>query len=538
MPDRVFDECQKCKTPTWCRPARTGPICGGCHVVGFFRNVLFRAIDFDLIPWQEKLLREVYGTCEVDTGKRQFWRAYAEVPKKNGKSFLLGGLPLYHLAAEGIERPEAYGCAAAKDQAGIVFRAAAYLCRNNQLFRQSLKIIDSTKRIVRKDGNGFYAVISADGDLQDGIEPSLAIIDELHRWKTAKAHTLYDVITKGSISRESMQVEITTAGDVNESPICWRQHQRAKRILAGAEKPGRLHVVIYSADEDRVEKDPDYWQSREFRVQANPSHEDNGGFLRDEKIREEIENGKAAYLRYHGNIWGQKDEAWLKSGEWARGNAETRPFLGRPCYIGLDLSSTTDFTAMVCLFPDETDGSYDLLPFFWIPRERVPDLQKRLHVPLDEWIRDGLVVATEGRVVDYDAVKEKIAWAVDDFEVQEICYDPWNATDLVNQLEKAGFNMVKVPQTIVHISAPIKHFHRKILDGKVRHGGHQVLAWHFNGAVVRTDSNGNIALKKPDLGKDSYRIDGAAATITAGARGMIAEESYVSPAELEAAMSG
>jgi phage terminase large subunit-like protein len=502
-------------------------MCRGCHVVAFFGGVLYKPLGLKLLKWQEKWLRELYGTLDLETGKRQYWQSYAELPKKNGKSYLVGGLPLYHLTMEEVERPEAYGCAAAKDQAGIVYRSAAYFARDNEFLRSRLKILDSTKRIIRKDGAGFYAVLSADGDIQDGIEPSLAIIDELHRWKTAKARTLWEVVTKGTISREeSMRVAITTAGDALESELCYREHERARRILSGGERSGRYHCTLYAADGERIKSEPEYWKSREARVLANPSHEDHGGFLKDEKIVEEIENGKAAFLRYHLNIWGQSEDRWLQPGEWARGHQETRALMFRPCYLGIDLSATTDFTAMLMLFPDTSDGSYDLVPFFWIPKDRVSDLEKKLHVPLRRWIELGLIEVTDGDVVDYSVVEVKIAWAVENFHVQEICYDPWNATDLVTRLVNKGFNCVKVPQTITHLSAPMKHIHRKLLEGKVRHGGHEVLAWHAESVVSRTDGNGNIAPKKPDLMKDAMRIDGFAALVTAMVRGMIPENAW------------
>ena len=126
---------------------------------------------------------------------------------------MIGGLPLYHLLLEDERNPEAYGAAAAKDQAGLVFKAAAELVAANPELQSRLRVLPSTKRIVRRDGSGFYVVLSADGDLQDGIEPSLAIRDEVHRWKTLRAETLRDVLVKRQISREEpLNIGITTAG--------------------------------------------------------------------------------------------------------------------------------------------------------------------------------------------------------------------------------------------------------------------------------------------------------------------------------------
>jgi phage terminase large subunit-like protein len=152
--------------------------------------------------WRRKVLRDIYGTVSPEDGRRRYRSAYISVGKKNGKSFLIGGLPLYHLLMEDERNPEAYGAAAAKDQAGLVFKAAAQLVVANPELQARLQVVPSSKRIVRRDGAGFYAVLSADGDLQDGIEPSLSIRDEVHRWKTLRAETLRDVLVKGQISRQ------------------------------------------------------------------------------------------------------------------------------------------------------------------------------------------------------------------------------------------------------------------------------------------------------------------------------------------------
>lgn len=509
-------------------------MCGACRVVRFFRNVLYKPKGLDLLPWQERDLREVYGRVDVDSGQRLIRNWWEEVPKKNGKSFLVGGLPLYHLVIEHgeIERPEAYGCASAKDQAGIVFRAAAYLASENEILRDILKTLPSTKRIIRKDGHGFYSVVSADGDVQDGVEPSLPILDEVHRWKTAKAQILYDVMKKGMISRdEALCVEITTAGEVNESPIAWKQHERARQLIVGSQISKSFFARIYAADEDKIKSDPEYWKSRQARVDANPSHEDNGGFLKDENIASEIEAGRGSYLRYHLNIWGQAEERWLPMDRWLA-CPRTKSLIGRECYPGFDLSSTTDFTALALVFPDWDEEAYDLLTFAFVPEGRIADLERKLHQPLRDWVRQGHLIATEGDVIDYRAVREKLDWARSVFEVQEVGYDPWNATHFVQELVDEGYRCVKVPQGIAHLTAPSKHFEEKVIAGKIRHDNNPVLNWHIDCCSVQTDPRGNIAPRKPNLSKDSKRIDCVAAAINGISLAMVHEPIASGPAEI------
>ena len=251
------ETCAYCQSGTWCEIRSNGkPQCRACKVDRFFSEILYPPLGYRLLGWQRKVLRDLYGTVSQEEGKRRFRSGYISVGKKNGKSFLIGGLPLYHLLMENERNPEAYGAAAAKDQAGLVFKAAAQLVAANPALQARLRVLPSTKRILRRDGGGFYGVLSADGDLQDGIEPSLVIRDEVHRWKTLRAETLHDVITKGQISREEpLDIGITTAGAEYESPLWWREYQHAKKVLDEPQQSGTFYAAICEADVKRLESD-------------------------------------------------------------------------------------------------------------------------------------------------------------------------------------------------------------------------------------------------------------------------------------------
>jgi phage terminase large subunit-like protein len=256
------------------------------------------------MKWQRKILRDIYGTLIPEDGTRQYRHAYISVAKQNGKSFVFGGLPIFHLLMEDEETPEAYGCAAAKDQASIIFKATTRLISANPELRHRFRVLESTKRILRRDGGGSYAVLSADGDLQDGTPPSLLLRDELHRWTTKRSETLYSVLTKGQVSRgEPLDIAITTAGSEYESPLWFAEYETAKQVLEGSISIRNRYAAIWAADEKRIHSDSEYWKSREARVAANPSHEDLGGFLRDSALADELElalmrpSERARYLR-------------------------------------------------------------------------------------------------------------------------------------------------------------------------------------------------------------------------------------------------
>src|SRR5450432_1061777 len=327
----------------------------------------------------------------------------------------------------------AYGAAAAKDQAGLVFKAAAELVAANPHLQARLKVLPSTKRILRYDGGGFYAVLSADGDLQDGIEPSLAIRDEVHRRKTLRAETLRDVLVKGQISRaEPLDIGITTAGAEYESPLWWREYQQAKKVLDGSLPSDTFYAAVWEADVKRIESDPEYWESLEARIAANPSHEHVGGFLKDSALVRELDKAlaepseRSKYLRYHLNVpLNAQEDPVIDMAKWQAcgGGLDLREWPGydvdrligawglldRPCWAGVDASWTTDLTSVVFVFPPFDGGEiWTLLPFFWVPKENVPRLERVCRVPYATWLEQGFVTATPGNTIDQRAVLERI----------------------------------------------------------------------------------------------------------------------------------
>jgi phage terminase large subunit-like protein len=518
----------------------------------FFSQVLYRPLGYKLLPWQKKVLRDLYGTVSMEDGRRKYRSAYISVGKKNGKSFLIGGLPIYHLLTEGECNPEAYGAAAAKDQASLVFKAAAQLVAANPYLQERLKVLPSTKRIIVRPrfGSGFYAVLSADGDVQDGIEPSLAIRDELHRWKTARAETLRDVIAKGQISRdEPLNIGITTAGAEYESQLWWGEYQHAKKVLDGSIQSDSSYAAIWEADAKRIESDPEYWKSREARVAANPSHEDLGGFLKDSAIVGEFEKAiaepaeRSKYLRYHLNIPAKAQEdpiidmpQWQACGggvnlrEWPDYDVDLLirkwDLLEKPCWAGVDASWTTDLTAVVFIFaPNDEDGVWTLLPFFFMALERVQALQRICRVPYTRWIEQKFITATSGNAIDLRAVLDRIRWGRQMFDLKEVPFDRLNfRTEALNLIDE-GIAATEVPQSFLHLSYATKFLLSACGDGKIRHGNNPVLNWMASCLQLQYDHKDNCQPSKPERMRSSKRIDGIQAVVTALARALVADKS-------------
>jgi phage terminase large subunit-like protein len=201
--------------------------------------------------------------------------------------------------------------------------------------------------------------------------------------------------------------------------------------------------------------------------------------------------------------------------------AEYRAALkGRRCYVGMDLSTTKDLTALVAVFPDE-DG-FDVLAHFFVPKENIQERVRRDRVPYDEWAKQGYLTATPGAVVDYEYIRQTLKdWGAE-FQVREINFDPYNATDLVTRLqEQDGFVCVQIRQGFASLTAPTKSLERAILSKALRHDGHPVLRWCVGNVAVETDAAGNLKVSKK---VSTERIDGVAALVMAVA-GMDARDS-------------
>lgn len=545
------EKCQQCGADTWCEWRVMGFWqCRQCKVQRFFERI-YKPLRFELLDWQRDFLRGIYEP-DPATGERRYRRGYSTVPKKNGKSFLIGGLPLYHLTCEVDMEPrplEAFGAASARDQAAIVFRAAEELLDANQDLQQVLRCIPSTSRIVRRDGRGVYRVISAEGGQHDGKEPSLVIVDELHRWHTPRCETLYQVLTKGVISRQHpFIVEITTAGEEFECPLWEREHALAEQVQDGA-PGGKFFAQIYAADKHKYQNDSEYWKSREARVEANPSHEDNGGFLKDEAIVVELEKAIANpaerpnFVRYHLNLMVNRGEqAAIDMDRWRQNqdiDLSTWPtydyellirkwgLLNRTCYAGVDLSKRIDITSLGLVFPPEDDDEiWTVVSFSWVPEMRG---KTNKEVNYEPWIASGFLETCSGWEIRNSDIRDRIDWAREMFNLVEVDLDPWNGKDLRQNLEDDGYTAVEISQTLKFLSEPTKKVLALYLNGYLRHGNNPVLSWAASCCTTQPDKKDNIMFGKPDTAKTGKRIDPMASIVNGVSRAMLAEKITISP---------
>lgn len=462
---------------------------------------------FDLLPWQEKIIRDLFGTLRPD-GKRQYRTAYIEVPRKAGKSTLASGIALY-LLFEGEPGAEVYSAAADRDQASIVFEQAKQMVLNSPELAKYSEIYK--RAIVVPRLGATYKVLSADAPTKHGLNAHGIIFDELH---VQPNRELWDVLTTSTGAREQpLVVAITTAG-YDRNSICWEQHEYALKVRDGIIEDPTFYPVIFAADEDDDWTDPATWRK------ANPSL---GITVQEDYYRQECDKARQipgyqnTFRRLLLNQWTAQESRWLDMAAWdaSAGLVVPEKLKGRDCYGGIDLSTTTDLTAVVLAFPIE-DKVY-VLPHFFIPADTAKEKEKKDRVPYTTWARQGFISLTPGNVIDYSFVEQKIKQLAKEYHVLEWAYDRWNADMLVQRLQDDGAKMVPVGMGYSSLSAPTKRLETLVKSRKLVHGGHPVLRWCADNVMVEQDPAGNI---KPSKAKSTQRIDGIVALILALSRAM------------------
>ena len=475
-----------------------------CHTKGKWAGT-----PFWLLPWQEQLIRDIFGIVKAD-GNRQFRTAFVEICKKVGKSELAAAVALYLLYADNEPSAEVYGAAADRQQASIVFDVAKQMVEMSPALMKRSKLMGATKRIVNYGNAGYYQVLSAEVGGKHGFSFSGLVFDEIH---TQPNRQLYDVLTKGSSDarQNPLHFIITTAGNDRHS-IAYELHTKAVDILEGRRVDPTFYPVVYGL------KDDDDWEDEANWYKVNPSL----GYTVDiERLRDAYREAKqnpadeVTFKWLRCNMWVSSTVAWIPDAIYMRGNEsiEAASLEGRDCYAGLDLSSTGDITALVLIFPPRDENEkYVLLPYFWILEETIPRRVKANSVPYDIWEKQGYIMSAEGNVIHYDFIEKFIMYLSEKYHILEIAVDRWNATQMIQNLEGEGFTIIPFGQGFSSMSAPTKEFYRLLMEGRIIHGGNPVLRWMAGNVVIDTDPAGNIKVTKA---KSKEKIDGIVAAIMA-----------------------
>lgn len=473
---------------------------------------------FILQPWERQIVRDLFGWKKAD-GTRKFRTAYIEVPRKNGKTTLGAGIALYMLFADGEPGAQVYSAAADRIQAGLVFREAKAMVEGSpillgegaQIYMHSI-IVPST--------NSFYRVLSKEAAHQQGLNSHGVIFDELH---VQPDRELWDVLTTSmGARRQPLLVTITTAG-YDRTSICWEQHEYAESLLKGILHDDSYYPVIYAADPEDDWLDEKVWERANPNIDVTISRE----FLRSEAERaRQVPAYQNTFRRYYLNQWTSQESRFMPMEAW---DACETPYdeqllKGQVCYGGLDLASTSDIAAFWLDFPDEGDDQgqrHQILEYYWIPKDNVIDRSRRDKVQYDEWVKEGLIRTTEGNVIDFEVILRDIEQLGDQFNIREIAFDRWGATQVSRRLSDMGFQVVGFGQGMASMAAPTKELLRLTMCGHIKHRAHPVTRWMMDNLTVDTDAAGNV---KPNKAKSREKIDGPVAGIMALDRAMRHED--------------
>lgn len=501
------------------------------RAVGFFKDVLclnageHEGAPFVLRPFQAFIVGSLFGWKKAD-GYRRYQSAYIEIGKGNGKSPLAAGIGLLMLTADNESRAEVFAAAAKKDQAMIAFQHAVAMVDKSPALSARLRKSGENPvwNLSYLATGSFFRPVSSDS-AQSGPLPHCAILDEIHEHHDDTVVKLMRAGTKGR--RQPLMLEITNSGWDRHS-ICWQHHEYSQKVLEQTRNDDEWFAYVCGLDKG------DDWRNEKVWIKANPNL---GVSIRMDYLRKQVREAdgmpaqQGTVRRLNMCEWTEQAERWIDAAVWQRNAApvDESALVGRTCYAGLDLSTTTDLTALVLVFPLD-DGTFALVPRFWVPKENVQERAERDKVPYQQWINEGLIEATEGNVVDYNVIRTRVGELGERFVIKELPYDRYNATQIVTQLTDDGFTMVPFGQGFVSMSAPTKDLEKLLKEGKIRHGDHPVLTWMAGNVAIVQDPAGNM---KPAKNKSSGRIDGIVAAIMAVGRAVVQPANTTSAYETE-----
>lgn len=484
--------------------------------------------------WQVFILTTVFGWVTPD-GLRRFRRTYIEVPRGNGKSAISSAVGLYMLCADNEGGAECYSLATTRQQAKIVFGDAQAMARANAGLRARFGVNVTAHSIhVLRTASKFEA-LHAEGSTLDGLNTHLGIIDELHAHKT---RAVYDVVETSIGKRQQSLLWVITTAGTDRAGICYEVRGFVTRILnrtlidhdgmgykveGGAAADESQFGIIYTID------DADDWTTEAALIKANPNW--RVSVMPDVILplqAKAIDMPSAAnnFLTKHLNVWVNAAVAWMDMRAWDRCvdvQLSIDDFLGDACWLGLDLATRSDIAAKVVVFRRDVDG----LPHYWafgtyfLPEAAVDDGRNSQY---QGWARSGHLTVTDGQVTDYQVIADAIRDDASRFDIQEVGFDPWNATHLATMLADEGLKMVEMRQGARTLSEPMKFLESLVLSGRFHHDGNPALTWMVANVMAKRDDNDNI---RPIKERHEAKIDGTVALVMALGRAMADETDVI-----------
>jgi phage terminase large subunit-like protein len=470
--------------------------------------------------WQVAyVLAPVFGWVRPDDGAGSMVRvirsAHVDVPRKNGKTTIAGGLGMYLTAADGEQGAQVLAVAASKEQAGFCFNPVKMIAEKSPDLAPYVKTLAS--KIVHPASGSYFQSVASVGDLLHGANVHGAVIDELHVHKT---RDVVDAVETGTGARsQPLIVAITTADEGKPGTIYAEKREYVEKLARGVFVDFTFYGVVWAAAEserDLTERGLSPF-SEEAQRQANPGYgvSPTAAFLKAEADKaQQSPASLARYMRLHLGIRTKQATRFIKLADWdaSAGVIDEAALAGLPCHGGLDMGSVSDLTALCWIFPDRPADTYTALWRFWVPENALEDLDRRTAGSARAWVRDRWLMTTPGAVFDPSAVNDQLDEDAQKFSVQTVGYDRWGANDVTRKAGEAGMTMVAIGQGFAALSAPLKEMLRLTLVGRLKHGGNPVARWMVDNLAVAMDRHGNV---KPDKAAAADKIDGVAAAVNA-----------------------
>lgn len=467
-------------------------------------------------PWQIFIIVSVMGWINVNTGMRRFKTCYVEVPRKNAKTTLAAGLALYLEIRDDEAGAEVYSAATTADQAKISFDIAKQMVEKSKGMQIRFGVKAFTHSIVVARTASSFKYLSSDSHGLDGLNISAAIVDELHAHKT---RDVFDVVETGTGSREQPIIFVITTAGSNRAGICYEQRIYVTKLLNRSVEDETYFGIIFTLDEK------DDWTDEKVWIKANPNY---GVSVFPEDIQRkckkatQVASAQNNFKTKHLNVWVNADVAWMDMQNWdscADPELELEQFHGESVIEAIDLASKIDIAAKMSLFQRVIDGKPHFYVFgkYYLPEETVQTSTNDFY---DGWVKDGWLTATEGNIIDFGVIEDDLREDKNHFQIEEVPYDPFQATQLSTRMMAEGFPMVQMGATVKNFSEPMKELEAIVKDGRLHHNGDPVLAWMISNVVCHTDAKENIFPRKE---RAENKIDGPVALIMAIGRAITRE---------------
>jgi len=470
----------------------------------------FAGQPIHLEPWQQAIIWVVYGwrIGEAD-GPRRFRQVYLEIPKKNGKTTMLGGIGTYHFAFDGESGAEVYTAATKRDQAKLCFNDIKAFVDSNADLRREFGV--HTNRIFWDRNKSFIVPLSKETNTADGFNPSAAIVDELHRHSDS---SMVDLLANSmGTRRQGITWEITTAGTDKQS-VCYKHRQYTIDVNGGRFQDESWWGLIYTLDDGDDWREPESWQKANPNLGTGKSERDLADLVNKARNDPTQEN---AVKRYHFNLWTGTDERWISEEHWEAGvpdTAITEEQLQAPelvVYGGLDLAATSDFNALALTFFNPLDGWLHQKYYFWVPGEALDKRVERYNMDFRQWVTAGYLRELPGNVIDQDQLATEIAEICAHYRVSSLAYDRYLAFNgIVQRLIAGGIKTTEQQQGMIHMSYPTKELERLLLSGKMTHENNPVMSWMMGNVMLYRDANDNIKIQKA---RSTEKVDGPVAAV-------------------------